>query len=91
VRRFRRGIAEQQIEDRIRHVLADMRPLLRIDSVAVELVRYDSAARVAHLRVGGGCPDCDMTAAALTQAIEAHLRRRVPEVETVAAESPHGS
>jgi len=66
-----------------------MRPLLRVESFAVELVRYDPDARVAHLRVDGGCPDCDMTAAALTQAIEAHLRRHVPEVEAVAADVPH--
>lgn len=64
-----------------------MRPLLRVDDFDVELVRFDAAHGVAHLRVEGGCPDCDMTAATLTRGIEAHLRQRVPEVEAVEADS----
>lgn len=68
-----------------------MRPLLRVDDFGIELVRFDAANGVAHVRVEGGCPDCDMTAATLTTGIEAHLRQRVPEVETVEADSPDKS
>lgn len=62
--------------------------MLRVESFAVELLRYDPDSRVAHLRVDGGCPDCEMTPATLTRGIEAHLRRRVPEVEGVTTEPP---
>jgi Fe-S cluster biogenesis protein NfuA len=65
-----------------------MRPLLRVDDFTVELMRFDATEGVAYLRIGGGCPDCDMTAAMLARGIEAHLRRRIPEVESVAAETP---
>jgi Fe-S cluster biogenesis protein NfuA len=75
------------VEKRIRAALESMRPLLRVDDFEIELVRFDAANRVAHLRVEGGCPDCDMTAATLTRGIEAHLRQRVPEVEAVEADS----
>lgn len=62
--------------------------MLRVESFTVELVRFDAEDRVAHLRVEGGCPDCEMTPATLTHGIEAHLRRNVPEVESVEAETP---
>ncbi len=84
-RRDRRQSATD-IERRIRVALDELRPLLGHDA-AVELLRFDAASGVAQLRVGGGCPDCEMTVATLTQGIEAHLRRRVPEVESVQAES----
>ncbi len=76
------------MENRIRFALDGLRPLLRVDDFDVELVRFDEAEGVAYLRVEGGCPDCDMTAATLTRGIEAHLRQRVPEVEAVEADSP---
>lgn len=76
------------MENRIRSALDGLRPLLRVDDFDVALVRFDEAQGVAHLRVEGGCPDCDMTAATLTRGIEAHLRQRVPEVEAVEADSP---
>ena len=88
-RRSKRG-STLEVENRIRAALDDMRPLLRVDAL-VELIRFDAAQGVAHLRVDGGCPDCDMTAAMLTRGIEAHLRRRVPEVESVEAETPDNS
>ncbi|HUF66789.1 MAG TPA: NifU family protein [Gemmatimonadaceae bacterium] len=84
-RKARRSASD--VENRIRAALDSMRPLLRVEDFDIELVRFDAAKKVAHLRVEGGCPDCDMTAATLTKGIEAHLRQRVPEVETVEADS----
>lgn len=65
-----------------------MRPLLRVEDFDIELVRFDAAQGIAHVRVEGGCRDCDMTAATLARGIEAHLRQQVPEVEAVEADSP---
>jgi Fe-S cluster biogenesis protein NfuA len=76
------------VENRIRAALESVRPLLRVDDVEIELLRFDAVNHVAHLRVQGGCPDCNMTVATLTRGIEAHLRQRVPEVEAVEADSP---
>jgi Fe-S cluster biogenesis protein NfuA len=80
-----RKSAEGDVERRIREAIAAMRPLLRIDTVGVELVRFDATTGVAHIAVAGDCPDCDMSAAALLTGIEAHLRRRVPELSAVYA------
>jgi Fe-S cluster biogenesis protein NfuA len=73
------------IEVRIREVIVALRPLLRIEpqSACVELVRFDAESGVASVRVSGGCPDCDLSAAALIRGIEAHLMQRVPEIRAV--------
>jgi Fe-S cluster biogenesis protein NfuA len=76
-----------EVERRIRAVLDDLQPMFRVESFTVELLRFDSDSRTAHLRVAGGCPDCEMTPAALARGIEAALRRNVPEVEAVEADS----
>jgi Fe-S cluster biogenesis protein NfuA len=79
----------QVVEVRIREVISALRPLLRIEPQAgcVELVRFDVESGVASVRVSGGCPDCDMSAAALIRGIEAHLMQRVPEIRAVRTES----
>jgi Fe-S cluster biogenesis protein NfuA len=75
------------IEVRIREVIIALRPLLRIEpqSGCVELVRFDAESGVASVRVSGGCPDCDLSTAALLSGIEAHLMQRVPEIRAVRA------
>jgi Fe-S cluster biogenesis protein NfuA len=75
------------VEVRIRQVIIALRPLLRIEPEAgcVELVRFDAESGVASVRVRGGCPDCDMSAAALISGIEAHLMQRIPEIRAVRA------
>jgi Fe-S cluster biogenesis protein NfuA len=73
------------IEARIRRAIDELRPMLRIESSGVELLRFEEATGVAVLRVEGDCPDCEMTAAMLLQGIAAHLRQRVPEIREVRA------
>jgi Fe-S cluster biogenesis protein NfuA len=73
------------VEIRIREVITALRPLLRIEphDGCVELVRFDAESGVVSVRVSGGCPDCDMSAASLIRGIEAHLMQRVPEIRAV--------
>ena len=85
---LKRDRAGDDVERRIREAIAAMRPLLRIETMDVDLVRFDAASGVALLRVAGDCPDCDMSAAVLLTGIEAHLRRRVPEIIAVRTTSP---
>jgi Fe-S cluster biogenesis protein NfuA len=79
------------VEERIRVTIAGLRPLLRLsDPPTIDLVSFDARNGVAVLRLGGGCPDCEMPVAALMQGIEAHLKHRVPEIREVKAESANG-
>ena len=73
------------VERQIRQAIVDMRPLLRIDAVQIELVEFDAASGVAVLRFEGDCPDCRMHASVLREGIEAHLRMHVPEIRGVRA------
>jgi Fe-S cluster biogenesis protein NfuA len=77
------------IEERITTALAELRPLVSHQASRVDLLSFTAATGVATLVIEGGCPDCDMPAAALLQGIAAHLRVRVPEVRDVRAADSH--
>jgi Fe-S cluster biogenesis protein NfuA len=83
----RRGAND--VEGRIRAALSVLRPLLGSHAERVDLLEFAPATGVAVLIVEGGCPDCDMPAAALLQGIGAHLRARVPEVRDVRTADTH--
>ena len=73
------------VEARIQQALVELRPLLRIDTVGIELVEFQRETGIAVLRFEGDCPDCEMSASMLRQGIEAHLRMQVPEIREVRA------
>jgi len=75
------------IEARIRAALDSLRPLLHLETCEIDLLEFHEERGIAVLRVQGGCPHCDMSAAMLMQGIEAHLRSRVPEIREVRAAS----
>ena len=77
------------IAARIEAALAELRPLVAHQASRIELLTFAAGSGVATLVVEGGCPDCEMPAAALLQGIAAHLRLRVPEVRDVRAADSH--
>ena len=80
---FPRGARGEDVDDRIRESLNELRPMLHISDATVELVRFDAENGTAVLRIEGDCPDCEMSAANMIEGIGAHLRARVPEVKDV--------
>jgi len=70
-------------EDRIRVAIGEMRTMLRIDTMDVELIGLDADTGVVVIRCSGDCPDCDLSAENLTVGIEAHLRQQVPEIRSI--------
>ena len=80
---FPRGARGDDVDERIRESLNELRPLLHISEATVELVRFDAENGTAVLRLEGDCPDCEMSAANMIEGIGAHLRARVPEVKDV--------
>lgn len=71
------------VDARLRDAVLALRPLLPIEAAHFELERYDAATGVAHLRVIGDCPDCDLRAVHLVSGIEARLRIAVPELRGI--------
>jgi Fe-S cluster biogenesis protein NfuA len=73
------------LEERIRAAITEMRPMLHIESLDVELLEFEPQEGVAVLRVAGDCPDCELSAGMFTAGIEAHLKQQVPEIRAVRA------
>lgn len=71
--------------ERILEVLDEIRPALRSDGGDVELVDFDEAAGVVHLRLMGVCHTCPISTVTLKQGIERRLLVAVPEVREVHA------
>lgn len=71
------------VEGDIRTAIDGMRPLLRIETMDIELVAFEMENSVAVIRCTGDCPDCELSAENLTVGIEAHLRQQVPEIRAV--------
>ncbi|HJU65240.1 MAG TPA: NifU family protein [Gemmatimonadaceae bacterium] len=82
---WRRPRAGAAVEARILEALESLRPLLRIETIGIELVRFDHRTGLAVLRFEGDCPDCQMSAIQMRQGVEAHLRMRVPEIREIHA------
>lgn len=76
---------------RIRHALEDLRPLLPVDTVALELDSFDRDTGTARLRMRGTCPDCEMSIDHLVIGIEMRLKQNVPEVRLVELIDTHGT
>ena len=71
------------MEASISTVLTEVQPLLRIDHCRIELVNFSRESGVLIVSMGGSCPDCDISPAVFSTAIEAHVKMRVPEVREV--------
>ena len=71
------------IEDRIKGVLADVAPLLRIEHCSLAVAGFEPASGELTVEIRGSCPDCSGSPAMFATAIDAHVKQRVPEVRAV--------
>lgn len=61
----------------------EIRPNIQADGGDIELVAAENG--IVKVRLQGHCVGCPMSAFTLKQGVEAHLKRRVPEVVKVEA------
>jgi len=85
VLRRKRSRPQEDVEHHIRHELAEILPILRIEQRAIELQAFDLATGTAVLLIKGGCLDCDCSPATFIQGIELQLKLRVSELRAVLA------
>ena len=88
---WKRNAGSASPDARIRHALEDLRPLLPVDTVALELDSFDHETGTARLRMRGDCPDCEMSIGHLVVGIETRLKQDVPEVRLVELIDTHGT
>ena len=81
----KRSRSQADVEHHIRHELAEILPILRIDQCAIELQAFDPESGTAVLFIKGGCPDCDCSPATFMQGIETQLKLRISELKAVLA------
>jgi Fe-S cluster biogenesis protein NfuA len=73
----------ETIQQKVQKALDEVRPNIQMDGGDVELVAVEKG--VVKVRLQGHCAGCPMSAMTLKQGIEAHLKRKVPEVVRVEA------
>jgi Fe-S cluster biogenesis protein NfuA len=81
----KRSRSQADIEHHIRHELAEILPILRIEQCAIELQAFDAQTGTAVLFVKGGCAECDCSPATFMQGIETQLKLRISELKAVLA------
>ena len=77
--------SDTQLAGRVRAALDEVRPRLQADGGDVELVDVREARAV--LAFQGSCVGCSMANQTLSRLLEEHLRKVVPELEAVTAET----
>ncbi|HEX5725127.1 MAG TPA: NifU family protein [Longimicrobiaceae bacterium] len=73
------------IVDQIEDTLDALRPALRQDGGDVELLGWDDAEGVVHLRLLGNCSACPISTLTVKHGIERRLKSALPEVREVQA------
>ena len=77
--------SDARLAERVRSALEEVRPQLQVDGGDVELVEVREARAV--LAFQGSCVGCGMAGMTLTRLLEQHLRKVVPELVAVTAET----
>jgi Fe-S cluster biogenesis protein NfuA len=91
VLRRKRSRPQRDVEHQIRHELAAILPILRIEESGIELQTFDAASGTAVLLIKGGCAECDCSPATFIQGIETQLKLKISELKAVlATEAPTG-
>jgi Fe-S cluster biogenesis protein NfuA len=73
----------EPVEKKVQKALDEIRPNIQADGGDIEFVAVEKG--VVKVRLQGHCAGCPMSAMTLKQGVEAHLKKRVPEVVKVEA------
>ena len=73
----------ESIQKKVQNALDEIRPQIQMDGGDVELVAVEGST--VKVRLVGHCAGCPMSAMTLKMGVEAHLKKRVPEIVKVEA------
>ena len=71
---------EQNIEDRIKKALDDIRPYLQEDGGDVEIFGFNDNTGILYVRLTGNCADCPLSIMTLRAGIERYLKSEIEEI-----------
>ena len=73
----------ENIENKVKETLEEIRPKIQADGGDIELVAIENG--VVKVRLKGACVGCPMSALTLKQGVERTIKNKVPEVKSVEA------
>ncbi len=71
----------ETVKEKVQKALDEIRPNIQADGGDIELVAVEKG--IVKVRLQGHCVGCPMSAMTLKMGVEAHLKKRVPEVVKV--------
>jgi len=74
--------SERTLEERVREVLDEVRPLLQRDGGDVEFIELTDD-NIVRVKLQGACAGCPMAQITLTRGVEARMKEELPEIEAV--------
>ncbi len=73
----------KNIEEKIKKVIAEIKPSLQAHGGDVQFISYDKKRGIVSVKLLGMCVGCPMAEITLKQGIEEELKRQIPEVKEV--------
>jgi Fe-S cluster biogenesis protein NfuA len=73
------------IEENIKAILAEVRPMLALHRGDVDFVSFDHTSGVVQVRLKGTCHGCPLSQLTLKTGIEGLMREKIKEVKSVEA------
>lgn len=71
-----------KVEDKIKELLEEMRPMLQADGGDIEFVSYDESG-VVKVKLTGTCYGCPYAQYTIKMGVERYIKEKIPEVKEV--------
>jgi len=69
------------MENKIKELIEDLRPILNQDGGDIEFIRYED--NYVFIKLSGACAHCGYQDETINYGIEAYLKEQIPEIEGV--------
>ncbi|MCD6513007.1 MAG: NifU family protein [Thermoplasmata archaeon] len=73
------------MEDRIKELLDEIRPMLQADGGDIEFISFDSSTGIVKVKLVGTCGGCPYAQYTIKMGVERYIKEKIPEVKEVDA------
>ena len=77
------GSSGEELAEKVRNAIEEVRPHLQADGGDVELVEIDDEDKIVKVRLTGACGGCPSAQMTLKSGVEATIRKYAPEIRGV--------
>lgn len=72
---------QEKVEDRIKEIIASIRPYINMDGGDLEFVKYEDG--YVFVRLSGHCSECEFQDLTISNSLEATLQSEIEEIKGV--------